>query len=86
MKIEEAMTLITNELYDFRLEDTSDKVVAGDTNNELTGVATTFLATSEVISKAATAGYNLIISHEPVFYGHLERSSYHLPTGCFRKR
>ncbi len=73
MNIEEAIELITNELYDSRLEKSSDKVLAGDPTCELTGIVTTFLATCEVIQKASSMGCNLIISHEPVFYGHLDK-------------
>ncbi len=32
----------------------------------------TFLATYEVIQQAAQLGANLIITHEPTFYGHLD--------------
>lgn len=73
MKIKEAVRTITETLYDFRIEKTVDKLVAGDPERELTGIATTFLATCEVIDKAASSGCNLIISHEPVFYGHLDQ-------------
>lgn len=73
MKIKDAVRNITETLYDFRLEKTVDKLVAGNPEEELSGIATTFLATCEVIQNAASADCNLIISHEPVFYGHLDQ-------------
>ena len=53
---------------------------AGDPDTPVTGVAVTMMATFDVIQRAAAAGQNLVITHEPTFYGHqdevtaLERS------------
>ncbi len=51
---------------------TVDTFKAGDPNQVVRGVATTFLATCEVIEKARALGANLIITHEPTFYNHLD--------------
>ena len=53
-----------------RLPDTVDTVKTGDPSQPLTGVVTTFLATSAVIARASELGANLIVTHEPTFYYH----------------
>jgi putative NIF3 family GTP cyclohydrolase 1 type 2 len=53
-------------------EDTVDTVKVGDPSQPVTGIVTTFLASCEVIDRAAELGANLIITHEPTFYGHLD--------------
>jgi len=52
------------------IPETVDTVKIGDPTRPLTGVVTTFLATSAVIARAAELGANLIITHEPTFYNH----------------
>jgi putative NIF3 family GTP cyclohydrolase 1 type 2 len=56
--------------------DTVDVVKAGDPSQPCTGVVTTFLATLDVLRKAAGAGANLVITHEPVFYNHLDETAW----------
>jgi len=46
-----------------------DGFKAGDPNTAVKGIATTAMATLEVLKQAARAGANLIISYEPTFYG-----------------
>jgi putative NIF3 family GTP cyclohydrolase 1 type 2 len=53
--------------------DSVDVFKTGDPLQEVTGIVTTFLATYAVIEKAVELGANLIISHEPVFYNHVDR-------------
>jgi putative NIF3 family GTP cyclohydrolase 1 type 2 len=55
---------------------TVDTVKIGDASKPLRAIATTFLATSEVIQKAATIGANLVISHEPIFYNHRDETEW----------
>jgi putative NIF3 family GTP cyclohydrolase 1 type 2 len=50
------------------LEKTCDLLMAGDWQNEVTGIATTFMATVDVIRESARRGKNLIITHEPTFF------------------
>lgn len=54
---------------------TVDTFKAGDPDTVVTGVATTFMATYDVLQRARQAGCNLIITHEPTFYQHLEDTS-----------
>lgn len=55
--------------------ETVDTFKAGDPDTVVTGVATTMMATYDVLQRAAAEGKNLIISHEPVFYSHLDDTS-----------
>ncbi len=57
-------------------ESTVDTVKVGDPSQEVRGIATTFLATYEVIWKAIRQGANLIITHEPTFYNHLDETDW----------
>jgi hypothetical protein len=59
--------------------DTVDVFKAGDPEQPVTGIATTFLATYDVIDRAAQLGANLIIAHEPVFYAHQGRRRHARP-------
>jgi putative NIF3 family GTP cyclohydrolase 1 type 2 len=49
-------------------EKTIDGFKAGDPATVVTGIATTVMATLDVLRRAAAAGQNLIITQEPVFY------------------
>ena len=53
---------------------TVDTVKAGDPNTRVTGVACTMMATFDVLQRAAAAGDNLVITHEPTFYSHLDKT------------
>jgi len=46
-----------------------DGFKAGDPATAVRGIATTAIATMDVLRQASKAGLNLIISHEPTFYG-----------------
>jgi putative NIF3 family GTP cyclohydrolase 1 type 2 len=50
--------------------DTVDTVKAGDPATPVTGIATTFLDTMDVLREAARRNENLVITHEPTFYNH----------------
>ena len=54
---------------------TVDTFKAGDPDTPVTGIATTMMATYDVLERAAAAGDNLIITHEPVFYNHLDQTA-----------
>lgn len=55
-------------------EQTVDTIKAGSASTPVTGIATTFMATLDVLKRAAASGNNLIITHEPTFYCHLDRT------------
>ncbi|MGH9884788.1 MAG: Nif3-like dinuclear metal center hexameric protein [bacterium] len=52
--------------------ETVDTFKAGDPDQPVTGVAVTMMATLDVLQRAAAVGDTLVITHEPVFYGHLD--------------
>jgi putative NIF3 family GTP cyclohydrolase 1 type 2 len=54
---------------------TVDTFKAGDPSTPITGVATTMMATLDVLQRAAAANRNLIITHEPTFYGHQDQTT-----------
>lgn len=56
--------------------ETVDTFKAGDPDSLVTGIACTFTPTIDVIRKAAALGCNLIISHEPTFYNHLDNTDF----------
>lgn len=54
--------------------DTVDTFKAGRPDAPVTGIAVTMMATLDVLERAAASGKNLIITHEPTFYNHLDRT------------
>ena len=52
------------------MEKTVDTFKAGDPQTPVTGIATTMMATLDVLQRAAAKGQNLIVTHEPTFYDH----------------
>jgi len=54
--------------------ETVDTFKAGDPETHVTGIATTMMATYDVLVRSAAAGKNLIITHEPTFYSHLDHT------------
>jgi len=53
-----------------------DTVKSGDPTQKVTGIATTFLATYDVIRQAADLGANFVITHEPTFYNHRDETDW----------
>ncbi len=53
---------------------TVDQIVAGDESTPVQGIATTMMATLDVVERAAAAGKNLIITHETPFYLHQDHT------------
>lgn len=49
---------------------TVDTLKAGSPETPVTGIATTMMATYDVLQRAAKAGRNFVITHEPTFYNH----------------
>ena len=54
---------------------TVDTFKAGNPDERVTGIATTMMATFDVLQRAAASGKNLIITHEPTFYGHQDQTA-----------
>ena len=60
-------------------ENTVDTFKAGEPETAVTGVATTFLATLDVLRRAAAKGLNFVITHEPTFYEHRDETKEYEP-------
>ena len=76
MNIQNAIDAIIASVPGAPFPDTVDTVKVGDASQPLTGVAVCFLATAEVVEKTAHLGANLIITHEPIFYNHLDATDW----------
>jgi putative NIF3 family GTP cyclohydrolase 1 type 2 len=53
---------------------TVDNIIAGDPSTPVRGVASTMMATLDVLQRAAAANLNLVITHEPTFYNHQDKT------------
>ncbi len=51
---------------------TVDKIIAGSAETQVKKIATTMMATLDVVQRAAVAGANMVITHEPTFFSHLD--------------
>jgi putative NIF3 family GTP cyclohydrolase 1 type 2 len=52
---------------------TVDNIIAGSAETPIQGIATTMMATLDVIKRAAAAGKNMVITHESTFFSHQDR-------------
>jgi putative NIF3 family GTP cyclohydrolase 1 type 2 len=64
------------ERYPHPAPDTVDTLKGGDPSTPVTGIATTFLDTMDVLKEANRRGLNLVISHEPTFYNHRDDTTF----------
>lgn len=53
---------------------TVDNIIAGTAETHVKGLATTMMATLDVVQRAAAAGKNLVITHESTFFSHQDRT------------
>jgi putative NIF3 family GTP cyclohydrolase 1 type 2 len=54
--------------------ETVDTIKSGSLDTPISGIATTMMATLDVCQKAAAAGRNFVITHEPTFYAHEDKT------------
>lgn len=52
---------------------TVDNIIAGTPDIPVKGIATTMMATLDVVQRAAAAGKNMLITHESTFFSHQDR-------------
>ncbi len=74
-------------------EQTVDNLIAGTPQMPVKGIASTMMATLDVLRQAAAKGHNLVITHEPTYYSHQDRiepieqdSLYQLKRGFIRQQ
>lgn len=65
---------------------TVDTVKAGDPSTPVTGIAATFLDTMQVLREADRLGLNLVITHEPTFYNHLDDATFFADDPVYREK
>ncbi len=65
---------------------TVDTVKAGDPSTPVTGIAVTFLDTMDVLRQANQHGLNLVITHEPTFYNHLDETAFFADDPVYREK
>ncbi len=53
---------------------TVDTIKSGSPDTPVKGIATTMMATLGVVQRAARAGRNMVITHEPTFYSHEDKT------------
>ncbi len=53
---------------------TVDTLKSGSPETKVKGIATTMMATLDVVQRAAAAQRNLVITHEPTFYSHEDKT------------
>jgi putative NIF3 family GTP cyclohydrolase 1 type 2 len=54
---------------------TVDTFKAGSPEADVKGIATTGMATFDLLQRAAAAGSNFVITHEPTFYNHTDQTA-----------
>jgi len=52
------------------LQNTVDTIKVGASEEDVSGIVVTFMATYEIIQRAKQMGANLIVTHEPTFWNH----------------
>jgi putative NIF3 family GTP cyclohydrolase 1 type 2 len=71
---EDIVTRIKKQVTCLWADQTVDTFKAGDPDSETTGVAVCMFADMQVLRKSVDLGCNFIITHEPVFYNHLDQT------------
>jgi putative NIF3 family GTP cyclohydrolase 1 type 2 len=82
----EAISLIQHHYAAAPPPNTVDTIKAGDPNTIVTGVTTTFLDTMDVLREAVRRGDNLIITHEPTFYNHLDDTRFFADDPVYKEK
>jgi putative NIF3 family GTP cyclohydrolase 1 type 2 len=77
-----------NGLIDDLPEDTVDRVIYGDPDREVNGIAVAWMPYRETVERAAEQGANLLVVHEPTFYDHreLDRDGQYLAEAAAKKQ
>ena len=76
MTIQDVIDLIIATVPGAPQDDSVDTVKSSDPSQPVTGIVATFLATAAVIQAAIDRRANLIITHEPTFYNHLDETEW----------
>jgi putative NIF3 family GTP cyclohydrolase 1 type 2 len=55
-------------------DQTVDNIIAGTAETPVKGIATTMMATLDVLQRAVASGKNMVITHESTFFSHQDRT------------
>lgn len=87
MKVDELFQkMIKKSGVDIPKNKTCDQFIFGDKTAEIKKIATTFMATDEVIEKAIADNVNLIITHEPTWYSSLDKTDWLTDDSNFKRK
>jgi putative NIF3 family GTP cyclohydrolase 1 type 2 len=78
MTAQEIVTRIQQQLASQKINwrtETVDTFKSGDPGTPIAGIATTGMATFDVLKRAAKANRNFVITHEPTFYNHQDQTA-----------
>jgi putative NIF3 family GTP cyclohydrolase 1 type 2 len=78
--------LIINKTAAPQIPNTVDVIKEGDPETNVTGIVTTMFATMDVLKEAVAKKCNLIISHEPLYYNHLDDTKRFTDDPVFREK
>jgi putative NIF3 family GTP cyclohydrolase 1 type 2 len=68
------------------IPNTVDVIKEGDPETRVTGIVTTMFATMDVLKEAVAKKCNLIISHEPLYYNHLDDKKRFIDDPVFKEK
>lgn len=68
------------------MDETVDTFKAGNPETEVKGIAVCMFADMATLRKAVNLGCNFIITHEPVFYNHLDETTAYQDDPVFREK
>jgi putative NIF3 family GTP cyclohydrolase 1 type 2 len=76
MNVREVTDIVLKQNGGKKFEKTCDQLMAGSWEEEVKGVATTFMATVDVIRAAIDQACNLIITHEPTWFTGMDKTEW----------
>ena len=82
----EVVSRIKNQVTCEWRKETVDTYKSGDDKIPVTGIATTFLATLDVLKRAQAEGLNMVITHEPTYYNHLDNTTFFEDDAVFKAK
>lgn len=65
---------------------TVDNIIAGTRESPVRGIATTMMATFEVLQRAGRAGRNMVITHESTFFSHQDSTEAFVEDATYRAK
>ena len=92
MKISKIITLMkenaADQFFGKKIDEatTRDQILYGNPEQECTGIVTTCYPSIEVIEKAGQAGFNLIVTHEAMFWNHGDHTEWLTEITAFQKK